>query len=124
MNVGAAIAASQRTTTGAPPMTRETDIGPVGAAHVPVMMGEVVEWLRPRPGARLLDATVGLGGHAAALLSAAPDTSLLGLDRDPTALAHAGDNLQSYGERVHLRQANFVDAGANLARTGWDAADA
>jgi len=113
-----------RRTLNAPPKTTKTGTGPVGAAHASVMMGEVVEWLRPRPGARLLDATVGLGGHAAALLSAAPDTSLLGLDRDPTALAHAGDNLQSYGERVHLRQANFVDAGANLARTGWDAADA
>jgi len=60
MNVGAAIAASQRTTTGAPPMTRETDIGPVGAAHVPVMVAEVVEWLRPRPGTFLVDGTIGL----------------------------------------------------------------
>ena len=64
-------------------MTTETDIGPVGAAHVPVMVAEVVEWLRPRPGARLVDATVGLGGHAAALLAAAPGAALLGLDRDP-----------------------------------------
>src|SRR2546422_3684155 len=113
-----------RRTLNAPPKTSRTGTGPVGAAHVSVMMGEVVEWLRPRPGACLVDATVGVGGHAAALLAAARDTSLLGLDRDPTALARARDTLRTYEERVDLRQANFVDAGAILAEKGWDAADA
>src|SRR5438093_1817193 len=113
-----------RRTLNVPPTTNETGIGPVGAAHVPVMVGEVVEWLRPRPGARLVDATVGAGGHAAALLTAAPDTSLLGLDRDPTALARARDNLRTHEDRVDLRQANFVDAGPILAEKGWDVADA
>src|SRR5215510_7144054 len=74
----------------APPMTTEKDTGPVGAAHVPVMVGEAVEWLRPRPGALLVDATVSLGGHSAALLARAPGTRLLGLDRDPAALAELG----------------------------------
>jgi len=73
----------------APPMKTRTDIGPGGAAHVAVLVGEVVEWLRPRPGACLVDATVGLGGHAAALLAAAPGARLLGLDRDRAALARA-----------------------------------
>src|SRR5437870_2370417 len=113
-----------RRTLNVPPTTNETGIGPVGAAHVPVMLGEVVEWLRPRPGARLVDATVGLGGHAAALLGAAPDTSLLGLDRDPEALARARERLRAEGDRVDLRQANFADAAAILADKGWDAADA
>src|SRR5262249_62138944 len=102
-NVGAAIAASQRTTTGAPPMTRETDIGPVGAAHVPVMVGEVVEWLRPRPGARLVDATVGLGGHAAALVAGAPGSRLLGVDRGPRALAGARGRRPSPARRLAPR---------------------
>src|SRR5207253_571219 len=53
-------------------MTTGKGTGPVGAAHVPVMVGEAVEWLRPRPGAFLVDATVGLGGHASALPAAAP----------------------------------------------------
>src|SRR5205823_9331114 len=92
-----------RRTLNVPPTTNETGIGPVGAAHVPVMLGEVVEWLRPRPGARLVDATVGLGGHAAALLGAAPDTSLLGLDRDPQALARAREGLRGGGDRIDLR---------------------
>src|SRR5215510_10410814 len=76
---------------------RETDFGPEGAAHVsvhvPVMVGQVVRGLRPRPGARLVDATVGLGGHAEALLDAAPGARLLGLDRDPAALAVAAVRL-------------------------------
>ena len=58
---------------GPPMRTRQTGTGPVGAAHVPVMEGQVVGGLRPRPGARLVDGTLGLGGHAAALLAAAPD---------------------------------------------------
>ena len=91
-------------------MTRETDTGPAGAAHVPVMMGGVVEWLRPRPGACLVDATVGLGGHAAALLGAAPGAVLLGLDRDPIALAQATARLAAYGDRVILRRTTFTRA--------------
>jgi 16S rRNA (cytosine1402-N4)-methyltransferase len=125
MNVGAAIAGSQRTTTGAPPMTRETDIGPVGAAHVPVMVGEVVEWLRPRPGARLVDATVGLGGHAAALVGGAPGSRLLGVDRDPRALARARERLLPAADRVVLRHGDFARLRAILVDVGWgEGADA
>ena len=106
----------------APPVTTRTDIGPVGAAHVPVLVGKVVEWLRPRPGACLVDATVGLGGHAAALLAAAPGARLLGLDRDRAALARAAERLP--GERVVLRHACFSLLAAALAELGWDGADA
>ena len=104
--------------------TTRSGIGPVGVAHVPVLVGEVVEWLRPRPGARLVDATVGLGGHAAALLDAAPDTELLGVDRDPAALARAAERLRPYGTRAVLRHAPFSALPAVLAAHGWDAADA
>ncbi len=107
---------------GAPPVTTRTDIGPGGAAHVAVLVGEVVEWLRPRPGACLVDATVGLGGHATALLAAAPGARLLGLDRDRAALARAAERLP--GERVVLRQARFSELAAVLAEFGWDGADA
>src|SRR5437870_10317129 len=98
----------------APPMTDEKGTGPGGAAHVPVMVGEVAEWLRPRPGAFLVDATVGLGGHAAALLSAAPGADLLGLDRDPAALAIARERLGAVPRAVVLRQAHFADLPAVL----------
>jgi len=104
-------------------MTTETDIGPVGAAHVPVMVAEVVEWLRPRPGARLVDATVGLGGHAAALLAAAPDVELLGIDRDPNALGRASERLRDAGARVILRHARYTELTGLLADLGWEEVD-
>jgi 16S rRNA (cytosine1402-N4)-methyltransferase len=122
--VGAASAGEQRVECEAPPMTTETDTGPVGATHVPVMVAEVAEWLRPRPGARLVDATVGLGGHAAALLAAAPDARLLGVDRDPAALARAAERLRDAGERVALRRARYGELPDVLADLGWDGADA
>jgi len=107
-----------------PPRATKTGIGPAGAAHVPVMGGEVAAWLRPRPGARLVDATVGLGGHADALLAAAPDSTLLGLDRDPEALARAAARLAPYGDRVVLRRASFADLLAVMEEAGWTSADA
>jgi 16S rRNA (cytosine1402-N4)-methyltransferase len=105
-------------------MTTEKGIGSVGAAHVPVMAAEVVEWLRPRPGALLVDATVGLGGHAAALLAAAPDSELVGLDRDPAALTLARDRLEPYAGRLVLQRAHFADLGSVLAGLGRQGADA
>src|SRR5215468_9132143 len=99
-----------------PPMTsRETDTGPVGAAHVAVMVGQVVRGLRPRPGARLVDATVGLGGHAAAMLAAAPGSRLLGIDRDLQALDLARQRLAAFGDRVRLRAGSFADLATLLA---------
>lgn len=119
----AASALDQRVECEAPPMTTETDTGPGGVAHVPVMVAEVVEGLRPRPGARLVDATLGLGGHAAALLAAAPDIHLLGLDRDPDALRHARQRLSGAADRVLVRHAEFSQLGAILVEVGWDGAD-
>ncbi|HJQ73737.1 MAG TPA: 16S rRNA (cytosine(1402)-N(4))-methyltransferase RsmH [Gaiellaceae bacterium] len=105
-------------------MTSGEDTGPVGAGHVPVMVGEAVEWLRPRPGVFLVDATVGLGGHAAALLAAAPGARLLGVDRDPSALAVARERLAAAGDAVVLRQAHYADLPALLAELGEEGADA
>jgi 16S rRNA (cytosine1402-N4)-methyltransferase len=101
----------------------ETDIGPVGAAHVPVMVVQVVGGLRPRPGAHLVDGTVGLGGHAAALLAVAPDSTLLGIDRDPVSLEAAARHLESFGDRVTLRHGTFAGLAEHLAGAGWRAAD-
>jgi 16S rRNA (cytosine1402-N4)-methyltransferase len=118
-------AASAAATRGdGPPMAGDgTDIGPVGAAHVPVLVGQVVGGLRPRPGARLVDATIGLGGHAAALLDAAPESRLLGIDRDGAALARTAKRLSHFGDRVVLREGSFADLPAHLAAIGWDAVD-
>jgi 16S rRNA (cytosine1402-N4)-methyltransferase len=61
-----------------------------------------------------VDATVGAGGHARALLEAGPEVRLLALDRDPDALALARKRLARFGERVHLAQANFGDLASAL----------
>jgi 16S rRNA (cytosine1402-N4)-methyltransferase len=79
--------------------------------HLPVMVAEVVDVLRPGPPGVIVDATVGAGGHAAALLDALPAHTLLGLDRDDEALALAGQRLAPYGDRVELRRANFDELG-------------
>lgn len=83
-----------------------TDPAPV-PRHLPVMVAEVVDVLRPVPAGVIVDATVGAGGHAAALLDALPDHTLIGIDRDDEALALAGGALARFGDRVELRRANF-----------------
>ena len=80
--------------------------------HLPVMVAEVVDVLRPVPPGAIVDATVGAGGHAAALLDALPRHTLIGLDRDDQALAVAGQTLARFGDRVDLRRANFDQLGA------------
>jgi 16S rRNA (cytosine1402-N4)-methyltransferase len=90
-----------------------------GAAHEPVLMDEVLHWLDPRPGGCYCDATVGLGGHARAILERSrPDGRLVGLDRDPDALAAARAALEPFGERVTLVHTPFSQARAVLERLG------
>ena len=73
--------------------------------HVPVLLDRCVELLAPAltaPGAVVVDATLGLGGHAEALLARFDGIQLVGLDRDRHALALAGERLAPFGDRVHL----------------------
>ena len=73
--------------------------------HIPVMLDRCVELLAPAisaPGAILVDATLGMGGHAEAFLTCFPELTLVGLDRDTDALAIAGERLAPFGGRVHL----------------------
>ncbi len=78
-----------------------------GPYHRPVMCREVVEVLAEAPAGVVVDATVGGGGHAEALLARAPHLSLIGLDRDPDALRAAAERLAGYGDRVVLRHGRF-----------------
>jgi 16S rRNA (cytosine1402-N4)-methyltransferase len=86
--------------------------------HVPVLLAESLERLAPGRGGRFVDATVGLGGHAEALLASSPDVELVGIDRDPQALERAARRLAPFGSRVRLVQANFHQLDKALAGLG------
>jgi 16S rRNA (cytosine1402-N4)-methyltransferase len=76
--------------------------------HIPVLCNRILQELHIQAGGRYIDATVGAGGHAAAILRAsAPSGLLLGLDADPEAVTYARQALSSFGERVSVQQANF-----------------
>ncbi len=81
--------------------------------HVPVMTAEVLQYLRPERGGVFVDCTVGLGGHARALLEAGA-TRLLGLDRDRDALARAGRTLAPWSSRIELVHADYRDVAGVL----------
>ncbi|QWT23167.1 16S rRNA (cytosine(1402)-N(4))-methyltransferase RsmH [Subtercola sp. PAMC28395] len=84
--------------------------------HTPVMLERTIELLSPAigaPGAVLVDATLGMGGHAEAFLSRFPELTLVGLDRDPEALAIASERLAPFGDRakfVHCVYDEILDA--------------
>ncbi len=73
------------------------------------MLAEVLLHLKLGSDSRVVDATVGLGGHAEAVLERAPDGKLVGLDRDAASLKLAGEHLARFGDRVTLVQANLAD---------------
>jgi 16S rRNA (cytosine1402-N4)-methyltransferase len=90
-----------------------------GSGHLSVLLEEAMAWLAPKAGGRYCDATLGAGGHAFAVLErSSPDGRVIGLDRDPAALATAGARLESFGERVSLVHARFSEARAVLERLG------
>jgi 16S rRNA (cytosine1402-N4)-methyltransferase len=80
------------------------------ARHVPVLLDRVVALLAPaldRPGAVLVDATLGLGGHSEAVLAACPQAHLVGIDRDPEALARAEERLSPFTDRTTFVRAVY-----------------
>jgi len=88
--------------------------------HTPVLLEAVVEILVPalERGGVFVDGTVGLGGHARAILERAPRAELIGIDRDPRALEAARADLAPYQERVRLVRDNFASLAAVLERLG------
>ena len=82
-------------------------------SHIPVLLEEALQTLAPRSGGRYIDATLGGGGHAEAILEAsAPEGWLLGLDADPRAIARVQQRLARFGPRAILAQANFRNIAA------------
>jgi 16S rRNA (cytosine1402-N4)-methyltransferase len=87
-------------------------------AHEPVLLREVLEWLRPQEGGIFVDCTLGLGGHSEAILNASPDTRVIGIDRDRQALALARKRLSIFENRFQTAHANFAGLAEALGRSG------
>ncbi|MDD4904268.1 MAG: 16S rRNA (cytosine(1402)-N(4))-methyltransferase RsmH [Candidatus Bipolaricaulis sp.] len=87
-------------------------------AHIPVLVGDVVRLVSPRPNAIVVDGTVGLGGHAEAFLEAEPTVCVVGIDRDEAALERARGRLSRFGSRALLVHGEYADVGALLDRHG------
>ena len=77
--------------------------------HVPVLASEIVELFTSLPAGVVVDATLGGGGHAAAILRAAPQIRLLGIDRDPEARQAAQERLGEFSDRLRIVDATFGD---------------
>jgi 16S rRNA (cytosine1402-N4)-methyltransferase len=87
-----------------------------GAAyHEPVMVAEVLSYLRPERGGTYFDGTLGGGGHTAAILSVGAAAEVIGVDQDAEALEVAGRRLAEYGGRLQRVHANFADAAESLS---------
>jgi len=89
------------------------------ALHVPVLLAEVLAALAPKAGGRYLDGTFGAGGYSRAILEAAPGATLLGLDRDPTAIAGGAELVAAMAGRLRLSQACFGDLAEDAERLGF-----
>jgi 16S rRNA (cytosine1402-N4)-methyltransferase len=91
--------------------------------HVSVLADELVLHLAPASGRVYVDGTLGAGGHAERVLEAAPDTRVIGVDRDPAALAIAGERLARFGSRVTTVHATFGEVDRVLADLGIERVD-
>ena len=91
---------------------------PATFSHDPVMVREITELFAGVPHGFVLDATLGGAGHTTAILDAHPGLSVLGLDRDPAALAASRERLAPYGDRVMLQHRRFDDLDAAMLEAG------
>lgn len=81
----------------------------MGLEHIPVLVEEVMTFLRCEPGGTYVDATLGGGGHASEILKRiAPDGVLIGMEWDEDALSEAARALKSFGDRVRIFRENFI----------------
>jgi 16S rRNA (cytosine1402-N4)-methyltransferase len=93
-------------------------------AHVSVLAHEVIEFIKPEPGRRYLDGTLGGGGHSERiLLACSPGGEVLGLDWDGDALVAAQARLSHFGARLITRQASFAAAAEILTELNWRTVD-
>ncbi len=83
--------------------------------HQPVLLDETLRLLQPQAGEIFVDATLGLGGHAEAILESAENVSVIGIDLDAQAIGYAKERLAKYGERVKIFHTNFSEIKEVLA---------
>lgn len=86
--------------------------------HSPVMVDEIVEVFATVPAGTIVDATLGGGGHSAAILDSRDDIDVIGIDQDPDALEAATARLAGHGDRVRTSRRRFDEFGAALADHG------
>lgn len=91
--------------------------------HVSVLLEETLRLLSPGPGEIFIDATLGLGGHTEAILEAAENTSVIGIDQDADAIDSATKRLERFGHRIKIYQANFSSIKAVLAEAEVEVVD-
>jgi 16S rRNA (cytosine1402-N4)-methyltransferase len=85
--------------------------------HTPVLQDEVLEWLQPVPDGLYVDGTLGLGGHALAVLERSmPTGRLIGFEWDEDAAGKAAERLIRYSDRFHIVRASYADLVAELAK--------
>lgn len=95
-----------------------------GFKHLSVLYREVLEYLTFDGPCRIIDGTLGCGGHSSLILKANPQAELLGIDRDGDALERAGENLKFAGKRINLVRGNFSELASCANEIGWDSVDA
>jgi 16S rRNA (cytosine1402-N4)-methyltransferase len=91
--------------------------------HVPVMLGECLEYLAIRPDGIFLDVTAGLGGHSGAIAARLTSGFVIANDRDAESLAQARNNTAAYADRIRFHQGSFTDLRGALAANGVQQVD-
>jgi len=92
--------------------------------HVPVLAEEICHWLRPKPGGIYVDCTLGMGGTSLKILERAGNNAyLVGLDRDPEALAYAEKNLEPYRQFVKIYHGNYSHLVDLVHQAGFEKVD-
>jgi len=92
--------------------------------HVPVLAEEICYWLQPKPGGIYVDCTLGMGGTSLKIIESAGNNAyILGLDRDPEALAYAEKNLEPYMSQVKLFNGNYSHLVEFVHQAGFERVD-
>lgn len=92
--------------------------------HVPVMLEEVIDYLKLTPGATIVDATIGTGGHSLEILKRIiPGGRLVGIDRDENSLALCRERLAEFKDSLELVHANFADLDQVVGNLGIEKID-